>query len=827
MISLLILVLLLLGPGYLTLACWRGAGRLDFWERLFLVPFISILLISWVGIVLAETGTFSLVLLGTVLGVYCLLLALIYRRTVNLGWLGRPRLDITSFLLVGIMVLAGWAFSRPAEVIAGTFDPGIYLSTGANIARYGSIAVTDPFLSQLGESLRPFLLESRGEIGVGAVRLPAFWMPNGEENTVIPAFFHLFPVWLAVLYAIGGLQAALFVSPVLGFLGVWALFLLGRRLAGNGIGLMAAGLLAVNPAQIWFARYPISEVTIQVLVLGGLTAWVLAEEQRSRLMFFFAGVSLGLAHMAKVDQLFLPVVVALGILLAWLFGRRDDVGRTPARLYLNVLVPYGLLAIHSAVHVYLFSFAYTWINLGPFISTVRSIPAVAAYAVIALALTAAILFRNELSTAGDWITERRKLLSIGLAFAVGGVALYGYFWWPLSPDRASSVFLSSDGVTPIYLNLFREEGLVRLGWYLSPLGLILGLAGFVRFVGRGLNHKVWPLLTLFAGQTTLYLFTAGLAYPVHFWSIRRYVPLVIPVFLLLAAVALSELRFKNWHRANRPPARFLAPLSVILPALLFVALLGASVQRDVHFLWQTEYRGAMDGLGRWARQIEDPAVVLFKPRIEGNVFASPLQNFFGKTVFILQKEMEEPFYSEGVRKWLADGKNVYLVLSDRYPKHLSGDIRYDLVDSRGLELESMEQASDHFPEETVPLIFPLRLYRLEPVAGYPYRLDMGPLRVDEAVQLQLRRPASPFLHLKVRAWAAGRGPQPLFVYLNDQPVQSLLVGQQSGVYEADLPIPASQYQSTVQISLRTSLASGSDTEAIVLEWVEVAEASRV
>ncbi|MDP2728639.1 MAG: glycosyltransferase family 39 protein, partial [Dehalococcoidia bacterium] len=432
------LPLLFLLPGYLVLAAWRRSRDLDFWESLFLVPFTSILLSSWLGLVLAEIGLFSLVTLSILLLLFVLVLLILARRRLCLDCFARPSLNLTSLLLLIILALAGWAFSRPAEVISGTFDPGIYLSTGANIAHTGSIAYSDPFLAQLGDNLRPFLLERRGEIGVGAVRLPAFWMPQAQGDTVIPAFLHLYPVWLAILYSLGGIQAALFVSPIFGLMGVWALFLLGRRLAGTRVALLAAALLALNPAQIWFARYPISEVTVQMLLLGGLTLWVLMEERRSRLLALLGGASLGLAHLAKVDQVFLPVALFLTLFLIWVFKGLE-------RRHLFFLVTYGVLLAQAILHVYFFSFAYTWINLNPFLSFLTSRLAIAFYLGGVLALIAAALARSRLAILREWLTVHRGATSIGLAGVVGFLAVYGYFFWPLSSDPAQSAFLSSDG----------------------------------------------------------------------------------------------------------------------------------------------------------------------------------------------------------------------------------------------------------------------------------------------------------------------------------------------------------------------------------------------
>ncbi len=953
---LLAIPLLLFAPGYLALASWQRARNLDFWERLFLAPFISILITSWVGLVLAETGVFSLPFLSLILTVFCLSVAVFARDRLRPGWLGRPNLDRTSILLIAIMLLAGWAFSRPAEVVAGTFDPGIYLATGASIAHYGSIAVQDPFLSQVEPSLRPFLIEQRGEIGVGAVRLPAFWMPQASGNTVVPAFFHLYPVWLAILYSVGGLQAALFVSPIFGLMGVWALFLLGRRLMGPGVALLAAALLAVNPAQVWFARYPISEATIQMFLLGGLTLWVLMEERKSRLLAMLAGVSLGLSHLAKVDQAFVPITVALSLLLVWIFrqqrGRDAPVGRLqaapeadlipgtvdpshpvseavaperaesesvtpvlrgvrdvpPARLYMYLLIPYALLLIHSAIHVYVFSFAYTWINLGPFLPALRSTPAVILYVAVALPLIAAVFFREEASVIGRRLLAHRARASLGLALVVWLAATYGYFLWPLNPDPGNAVFLSSDGITPVYLNLFREEGLVRLGWYLTPLGLLLGLSGFVIFSGWHSDHRSLPVLFLFSCETVLYLLTAGMAYPVHFWAIRRYVPLVIPVFLLLASFFLFRLKIWSWRRGDgsptrlylafghwlhwrassgkttkpryggvkwriwrsgnfgespgegpgedrrpmqpgdetvcgdEPVARLQTPLarfssmtsratrrcrpalSLALPAALALALLAWSFQASSDFLGATEYQGALQGLGRWASRMEDPAIVLFKPRMEGNILSSPLQNFFGKTSFVLQKEMEGTFYSQGVERWIENGNKVYLVLSDRYPQHLSGDIAYRLIDDQGIEFRNMEQTTDRMPEKAVSLSFPIRLYRMEPASGYPYRLDLGPLLVDGAINLPLGRPSTSFVRITMGARTGGQTTLPVSLSLGGT-ARQVVLQRGGGIYDFTMPVPGPQGDNPLEMKLQPSAGAGSETGAIVLEWLEVAEAT--
>jgi hypothetical protein len=825
----LVLPLVFILPGYLTLAAWGRRGKeLDFWEALFLVPFVSILLTSWLGLAMAELGVFSLSLLATLLALYCVALLFWAKKRLELGWMPRPSLSITTCLFLLVLAFAAWAYARPAEVLAGTFDPGIYLSTGANIATRGTIAFTDPSLSDLSQGMRLYLLEQRWEEGIGAVRLSAFWLPDYHGERVIPAFFHLFPVWLAILYSMGGAAASLFVSPLFGLLGVWATFLLGKRLVSPGVGLLAAGLLSANVGQLWFARYPISEATVQMLLLGGLVAFLLMVDLRSRLLAFVSGAALGLVHLAKLDQVFLPAAVFLIFFVLWLLGRFE-------RRYWYFLLPYGLLLTHSLLHILFFAFGYTWLNLSPFLPRLTSRPALALYAIAVGLLVAVAAGRSHLGGLPGWCHTHRVHLSLALAVATGLGALYAYFLWPLNPDVTATPFLSSDGVTPVYLRMYREEGLVRLGWYLTPLGLALGLAGFVLFVAAKAGLRSSILLLLFVAQLTLYLLTAGLAYPVHFWAVRRYVPLVFPAFALFAAFSLWRLcpslqpkvgqSLRRWSRA-------------LLAVILAVALLANFLWVSLPVLSHTEYEGALVGLGRWAAQMRDPAVVLFKPRSEGNVFAAPLQFLFHKTSFVLRKEPDEAFFAGAVAHWLEEGKQVYLVLSDEYPRFLAGRYDYRLVNEQELAFRAMEQGLDHLPRQVLPLRFTLRLIQIQPRAetGLPYRLRIGPMWMADSLRLRLPRPDPAVAGLRVafraRGQPPGGGPRAQVTLLVDgQPRYRVTLAQDFQEYQALIPLEAGvvgDLEVTLAAEPGNPAAEGADSSAVgrgvMLEWLQIEEA---
>jgi len=151
-------LLLLFLPGYVTLRALKAKG-LDLPVTLFLSVFSSILLSSWLGLLLAELALFSLWSLLFLLLVYSVSMAVVFR--VRLTWSGIPRLRLNiGYLLLVIIVIAGLFFFRPFESILGTTDAGVYLGMGVNIARTGAIRARDPLLTDLTGGIEKALLYS-------------------------------------------------------------------------------------------------------------------------------------------------------------------------------------------------------------------------------------------------------------------------------------------------------------------------------------------------------------------------------------------------------------------------------------------------------------------------------------------------------------------------------------------------------------------------------------------------------------------------------------------------------------------------------------------
>jgi hypothetical protein len=86
-----------------------------------------------------------------------------------------------------------------------------------------------------------------------------------------------------------------------------------------------------------------------------------------------------------------------------------------------------------------------------------------------------------------------------------------------------------------------QANLVRLGWYLSPLGIALALAGLALMVYR-INSTSWLFLVIAAVASVVFLrLTYGASDQHYIYIMRRYVPHVYPAFAIGIAYAIVRL----------------------------------------------------------------------------------------------------------------------------------------------------------------------------------------------------------------------------------------------------------------------------------------------
>ncbi len=606
------LAFILLVPGFLTLnlvlAFGKSKSALSVGERVFWTLVLGLFEAGWLALTLAELGIYSIGALVAILAGWSLVVGVwLGRKGYRAGWwraqfsrpgFGRERLD--GWLLAGLLLgTTGLFYLAPHETIIGAQDSGVYYNTGANIARTGAILIDDPLLQtvgaaaaeeQLGPRVLPQVLQGVAKqegryLFAKHLRLPAFFVRDNDEGLqtgeVVPQFFHLYPAALAIGYSLFGPHGALGVTPLLGILAVFAVYLTARRLfptrRQRWIAPLAAAFLALNGIQVWFARQSLWEMLGQFLLFTGIYAFCLlarpvplAQETDDKqpteagsglvlLGGLGVGAAFGLICLAHAQFPFL--VWAIAPYLVWMrLTRRWNAG------HWWLLVTFGILLLHAILHIRVFSLAYFEGIYHHKIVDYRwhlniIIPPLA---IGFLGLVVLDAMPRRLLAFEGWVARRWGWVSLGLAFLTLTYLVYNYF------IRVFDISTDGQGNYPpkfwtlsSYIGAPTTEGpersLVRLGWYFSPLGMLLIFFGMTWLIARRLNGRTAFFLALLAGITVVFLDT-NYTQEHYIYSLRRYVVATVPAFSLIMAYALGEAlpdllgwvgRWRIWQQFNR------------------------------------------------------------------------------------------------------------------------------------------------------------------------------------------------------------------------------------------------------------------------------------
>jgi hypothetical protein len=628
------LVIFLL-PGFLIVSVFAGSKRirLSLGEQLYLVLAGSLLVSGWVGLLAAELGLFSpahvaFIVAGLTL---CGAFAMRKRMAFRLGPFRWEEL-LVAVCLLGFAIMV---YYPPFEYILGGRDPGIYVNTGFHLARHGELTFTDPVIKTIPPDERALFFPDKELEPWSLFRYQGYEIESPETARIVPQGLHLYPVWIGLVSGLYQIKSGLWVTPTFALMGVAALFLAVRRLFGAETALWATGLMAVFQIQIWFARFPNSEILVQFLYLTGIFLFSLSEDHRSSFAGALAGAALGATLLTRLESILL--LIPIGLYMGWK-RLRHEIGKPE----LAFLIAFTAVAAHAALHARLVSWPYVssilgrhyWRWLGD------NLALVALIAVAAIVLIDRVVVRVPLPRLDE---GRSSLLRY---VAAGGIALLGFYDYFVRPVWHGARTAPHDA-----------EAFLRMGWYLYPAGLALALAGVMVLVVRSKRSQTFFLLV---GLTfSLFFFYKARVWHDHFFAMRRYIPIILPSFFVAIAVFLTSLV------VSRP--RWLSWVPRIIGSLLIVTYLS-----DGRRLWRhNEFGGSIDFVEELARYINDEDIVIF-PRREGlHLLELPLAEMQGKNVLeFYTLKPDRRLLESLLKKWRGLYEDVYFVTN--YKISLSG-----------------------------------------------------------------------------------------------------------------------------------------------------------
>ena len=782
-------------PGWALERAWLGVhAPMRGLERGITHSVISVLLSGWLGLILATFGVFRLWLLLILMLAF--IMACLWRSQPRLPFKlpsstvafrrflpHLPRFDIALALIALLFALL---VARPFEVIRGGLDAGVYTLTGYAIAQTGSIVQHDPILAEIGSRA------VAGDVNAQHVRNQLFVGGNPERNLatklrtagfgvltqdvaqgrVVPQFYHLWPMWIAIFTAVGTPYTGLLATGVAATLSVFLLGLLGRTLVNGAVGIVGAAFLALSTPQVWFGRMPTSEALAQCLILAGLWGFAHFAGSTGRVQHwwgFVTGAAFGSLALTRIDSFW-----ATGPMLAFLAyiagTRRWQHGHTVLATTLGVLLFHTLLHTLFISRAYFFDTAYArlqdWAITAyatlPFLSPkLRSVyytrnnsklgDPLRLAAEIGVVLTgllvgvALIRWSRPLLAVEQWIRRwQRPVLTVwivvlglgaGYAYVIRphiitadvwqqpftpqtSLRLQGYVGAPITPPAG----FSNEKIAQAQANM------VRFGWYVSPLGVLLGVWGSLRWWRRGLMPAGWLFLVMATVYTVFYVrLLYGQSDATYIYILRRYVPLVYPAWMLAMAYAL-------WHKVPQSRSavsgitsrinRFVPSLvHHALPTLLTALLL-------VFFLWtgrgvyqHVEYGGAFAQFAVLAERVRPQDIIIVRSANErdlADVPAAPLTYLYGRNALVWKGTNSQNYgaaLAEQVRRWRDEGRAVYVLLGAS-----SGDWQlpgWGLAAGQDWtwRYREYEQPRDHKPSQAgAEQQLTMRLYQVVPSA---------------------------------------------------------------------------------------------------------------
>ncbi len=512
----------------------------------------------------------------------------------------RPSRHASDLVFVVVAALAVALFLPGAPYVAGDKDPGVYVAHGFAIAREGSTDIPDPVLVSVEGSRTP---ESR---------FPGLRIDHRDRASSLPQFYYNYPALLAAARLLGGAGAVFQVNPLVAVLAVLAFSLAVRRTFGLTAAVITGTLLSTNMLQVFYAKYPSTEIPSQMLLAGALLLLVTAV----RTAWWPAAVAGG----AMTTLLFLNhpggLLLIGGAVILLALGAA---GRADSRLLVGWGAGMAFPAGHAAYQAWSLNRAY---SLGNHVPEPEVVGVVFAGIAVAGAVTRRLGPAVWHRTVSTWpvlasAASRRRIAGWALTVGSGAMLLFFALREQLLGQRTRTL---PNGVLG---RSYDEITLERLGFFFTRPGLVLMWLGVVVAAFTVRRTLPWLVLLPGAGLLPLLLWRARVAPRLMWWG-RRFIPTAVPLIVVLIALALAWLITRQGRHRRAGLA-----LGLVLTAGMTAAFLAQSVPVARHREWA----------GSWGflQQIDDlagerQAVFLWTgPTDDEN---EPRRNFGGPLWFV-------------------------------------------------------------------------------------------------------------------------------------------------------------------------------------------------
>ena len=548
----------------------------------------------------------------------------------------RMKIDRWDFLLALGLILIAWQYlGFPTESILGGRDHGVYANYGVYISQHGRFNVLYPYSSEY------HLFFKEALPGFPDFFLPGFYLTSPSMKV---QFGPLLPVWLAQIYSIFGHDGLFRLNAIVTLLSLGIFYGLSRMIIPKSYAVIATLFLAFNPSEIWLARITLTEHFYQLFILSVLFLILYALENHDKKVACWAGILFGFSLFVRIDSLILIFLFFLSHLLQKIIAEPGE-NKLSSLWHAFYKSSFPLFALATGYYAW-FSTPYL---LPPSKPLINNIIAIIASLVALLIVTSKIA--NFLH---KWLTH--KTVWVAICILIFSLTVYAYWIRPVLEPHA---LIQLPGHHLHGTRDYREGSLINLSQYLSPVVIWSGVFGFLislwKLIRRKENKHLIPLMLAFGGFAVLYLWNPFIT-PDHFWAIRRFVPVIIPGFVLFATFFIS------WLGKILPKVWAIGlTTGMVIYLSIFI------VRADILIFNFAENKGSFLQLKQIAEQLPENEVILAHGQ---NVWewATPLCISFNRRIVPLNLDTyigKKTFY-----RWISDRaskqKVIYLLCEDNF-----------------------------------------------------------------------------------------------------------------------------------------------------------------
>ncbi len=565
---------------------------------------VGLALLTPVLVVLAAAGLFRTTWIGAVAWAGSVVIAATWhrRRTEQTSRFGAVEW-IVSLGAVAFLVVAS---AGRDETLGAGRDQQVYAAFAVVLSEHGTFALRyapldDADVSLLRQGYRKEACTAHVFKNLHAEhRQSPFVVPggvnacDGVESPIGLLHPSGWPVWLAVVHSVCGVEGLYATNAAVFALGGVIFFLLTRLVASPVISAAAALLLLALPASLWIAGISLSEPLAMALLLA-IPLVVTARERRQWLV-----PTLVIAAMlVRVDSVIVVPILMLAELLATCSCP------TAARIVACLKTEMRLLL---ALAVGFVSYA---ILFPRYLEATFDVVAMTSATSAGLAFVAMTLTPAVAAWIGRLIASRQTRITV--IFLLALLSLYAA---AVRPTRQPFATIR-ENFSLYGMRDFREDSLRNLAVYLSwPVVVAAGLGVIWAIWRRWGSRKglLRPLLLALALVPALVYLWIPHVSPDHPWAFRRFIPLVVPCVLLFAATFVDACT----RRTGR--------IGLVVGGLVLLCLPGVLLMqqypRGVSFMREN------DGL---TKQIAAIATQL----PEGLIVADSVQQDIGSAMFVV------------------------------------------------------------------------------------------------------------------------------------------------------------------------------------------------